>query len=137
MAGFAGRFEQGVTMRAISHRVSRITSRRAPRDAAPRSHAQALPPADELRHVPTTSRMALPERLEGLEGADADGLMITRQRAGLYVLSDASGQVVGRISGDYVVGFTASYRGTSELFADLETAKATIAELHIRENSAS
>lgn len=137
MAGFAGRFEQGVTMRAISHRVSRITSRRAPRDAAPRSHAQALPPADELRHVPTTSRMALPERLEGLEGADADGLMITRQRAGLYVLSDASGQVVGRISGDYVVGFTASYRGTSELFADLETAKATIAELHVREASAS
>jgi hypothetical protein len=123
-------------MRAISHRVSRITSRRAPRDAARRGHAEVLPPADELRHVPTTSRMALPERLEGLEGADADGLLITRQRAGLYVLSDASGQVVGRISGDYVVGFTASYRGTSELFADLETAKATIAELHIRENRA-
>lgn len=129
--------EQGVTMRAISHRVSRITSRRAPRDAAHHGKAEALPPADELRHVPSTTRLALPERLEGLEGADSDGLLITRQRAGLYVLSDASGQVVGRISGDYVVGFTATYRGTSELFADLETAKATIAELHIRETSVS
>ena len=53
------------------------------------------------------------------------------------MLSDATGQVVGRISGDYVVGFTATYHGTSELFADLETAKATIAELHVREASAS
>ena len=124
-------------MRAVSQRVSRITSRRAPRDAARDGHAEELPPADELRHVPTTSRMTLPERLEGLEGADADGLLITRQRAGLYVLSDATGQVVGRISGDYVVGFTATYHGTSELFADLETAKSTIAELHVREASAS
>ena len=124
-------------MRAISQRVSRITTRRAPRDAAHGGRGEGTPPADELRHVPTTSRVALPERLEGLDGADADGLLITRQRAGLYVLSDASGQVVGRISGDYVVGFTASYRGTSGLFADLEAAKATIAELHVREASGS
>jgi hypothetical protein len=59
--------------------------------------------------------------------------LIIRQRAGLYVLSDASGQVVGRISGDYVVGFTAEYRGTAQLFEDIEDAKATIAELHVRE----
>ena len=83
--------------------------------------------------MPTTQRLSLPLRLEGLEGAEADGLLITRQRAGYYVLSDASGQVVGRISGDYVVGFTAEYRGTSELFDDLEAAKATLAELHARE----
>jgi hypothetical protein len=123
-------------MRAISHRMSRI-ARRAPRGASHSSHAEVLPPADELRHVPTTRRLPLPDRIEGLEGADADGLLITRQRAGLYVLSDASGQVVGRISGDYVVGFTATYHGTSEVFADLETAKATIAELHARETSVS
>ena len=123
-------------MRAVSQRVSRITTRRAPRDAATGGHAEVLPPADELRHVPT-ARPLVPERLEGLEGAHADGLLITRQRAGLYVLSDAEGQVVGRISGDYVVGFTASYRGTSGLFADLEAAKATIAELHVREASGS
>lgn len=121
-------------MRTISQRVSRIRSRRAPLDVAPEA-VEALPPADDQRHVPTTTPMALPERLEGLEGAEADGLLITRQRAGLYVLSDASGQVVGRISGDYVVGFTAYYHGASELFDDLETAKATIAELHVRETS--
>jgi hypothetical protein len=120
-------------MRAISNRVSRIGSRRAPRGSE-RPRAEALPPAEELRHVPTTRRLSLPLRFEGLEGADADGLLITRQRAGYYVLSDAAGQVVGRISGDYVVGFTAEYRGTSELFDDLEAAKATIAELHARES---
>ncbi len=122
-------------MRAINQRVSRIRSRRALRDSAPTPGVEVLPPADDLRHVPTTTRLGLPERLEGIEGADADGLLITRQRAGFYVLSDASGQVVGRISGDYVVGFTAYYRGASELFDDLESAKATIAELHARETS--
>jgi hypothetical protein len=119
-------------MRAISHRVSRIGSRRAPRGERSQ-RAETLPPAEELRHVPTTQRLSLPLRLEGLEGSEADGLLITRQRAGYYVLSDASGRVVGRISGDYVVGFTAEYRGASELFDDLEDAKATIAELHARE----
>ena len=123
-------------MRSISHRVSRIRSRRAPRDVVGGVGVEVLPPADDLRHMPTTAPLPLPERLEGLEGAEADGLLITRQRAGLYVLSDPSGQVVGRISGDYVVGFTAYYRGASELFDDLETAKATIAELHVREASA-
>ena len=121
-------------MRTISQRVSRIRSRRAPHDIAPET-GESLRQADDLRQVPTATPMPLPERLEGLEGAEADGLLITRQRAGLYVLSDASGQVVGRISGDYVVGFTATYRGASELFEDLETAKATIAELHAREAS--
>jgi hypothetical protein len=124
-------------MRAISHRVSRLTSRHAPRDVGHGGQAAVLPPADELRHVPTTNRVPLPDRLEGLEGSDADGLLITRQRAGLYVLSDASGRVLGRIFGDYVVGFTASYKGTSEFFEDLETAKATVAELHVREASTS
>ena len=123
-------------MRAINHRVSRIRSRRALRDSSTTPGVEMLPSADTLRHIPTTSRLGLPERLEGIEGADADGLLITRQRAGLYVLSDASGQVVGHISGDYVVGFTADYRGASDLFEDLETAKATIAELHARETSA-
>jgi hypothetical protein len=121
-------------MRAVSQRVSRITSRRAPRGGDLASGAEVLPSAEDLRHVPTTERLPLPDRLLGLEGAEADGLLITRQRAGLYVLSDVSGQVVGRISGDYVVGFTAEYRGTSELFEDLEDAKATIAELHARES---
>ncbi|MDF2143723.1 hypothetical protein [Knoellia sp. p5-6-4] len=125
--------KQGVTMRAISHRVSRITWRRAPRSGDHVFGAEVLPAAEDLRHVPTTERLPPPERLLGLEGAEADGLLITRQRAGLYVLSDASGQVVGRISGDYVVGFTAEYRGASELYEDLEEAKATIAELHARE----
>lgn len=120
-------------MRVISHRVSRIGSRRAPRGERSQ-RADVLPPAEELRHVPSTERLPLPLRLEGLEGADADGLLITRQRAGCYVLSDTTGQVVGRISGDYVVGFTAEYRGASELFDDLETAKSTIAELHARES---
>jgi hypothetical protein len=75
----------------------------------------------------------LPAGLAGPEGAGVAGLLITRRRAGLYVLSDVSGEVVGHISGDYVVGFTAEYHGASELYEDLEDAKATIAELHARE----
>jgi hypothetical protein len=123
-------------MRAISHRVSRITARRAPRHAARHAHADVPLAAEERRHVPATSRLVPPDRIDGRGDADDDGLLITRQRAGLYVISNASGEVVGRIFGDYVIGFTATYRGVSELFGDLESAKATIAQLHARGSSA-
>lgn len=119
-------------MRGFSHRVSRNRSRRAPREQA-RAGVEVLPPADELRHVPTVTALAVPSGLPGPGEPDESGLLITRQRAGLYVVSDASGQVVGRISGDYVVGFTATYHGASDLFGDLEAAKAAIAELHAAE----
>jgi hypothetical protein len=120
-------------MRAIGHKVSRIRSRRAPRDSSHRASAQALPAADDLRHVPTAQPLALPTGLEGLHGAGASGLLITRQRAGLYVLSDTNGTVVGSIFGDYVIGFTVTYGDVSEFCHDPETAKAMVAELHARE----
>ena len=48
-------------------------------------------------------------------------------RAGHYLITDASGDEVGTLYGDYVVGFTVECWGLNRWFPDLEGAKAAIA----------
>ena len=55
---------------------------------------------------------------------------ITRQRAGVYTVTDACGRQVGSIRGDHVIGFTAQYPDHLGRFGSLEEAKAAIRDAH-------
>jgi hypothetical protein len=46
----------------------------------------------------------------------------------MYLVTDASGLEVGRIRGDYVVGFTTEFGGRMRWFEDLETARLAVVE---------
>jgi hypothetical protein len=59
----------------------------------------------------------------GAADLDDDGLRVQSRRAGMYLVTDASGVEVGRIRGDYVVGFTTEHDGRMRWFEDLETAR--------------
>lgn len=121
-------------MRVLSQRVSKLRSRRSSVELQP----DPLGATDGGEAATSSTRpddsvdgdSAVPEEIA------PDALVITRRRAGLYALSDAEGQVIGRIYGDYVVGFTAQYGSETHLFDDIDDAKAAIAELHAREREA-
>jgi len=59
---------------------------------------------------------------------DEDGLKVQARRAGMYVVTDASGVEVGRIRGDYVVGFTTDYGGRLRWFEDLDAARQAVVD---------
>lgn len=129
------RSQQGVMMRALSQRVSKIRSRA--RSGEPRADFHAAPEAGgraesstARSEEPVGRHSAVPDKVE------TDALVITRRRAGLYALSDAEGHTIGQIYGDYVVGFTAQYGNQTHLFDDIDDAKAAIAELHASERGA-
>jgi hypothetical protein len=120
-------------MRVLSQRVSKLRSRKGSVEPRPDPHGGT----DDAGACPTRPD----EAAGGSDGTvpaaiDPDALVITRRRAGLYALSDAEGHVIGRIYGDYVVGFTAQYGSQTHLFEDIDDAKAAIAELHARERGA-
>jgi hypothetical protein len=46
----------------------------------------------------------------------------------MYVVTDASGVEVGRIRGDYVVGFTTEYGGRLRWFEDLDAAHQAVVD---------
>lgn len=62
----------------------------------------------------------------GSDLTDEDGLQVQSRRAGMYVVTDASGVEVGRIRGDYVVGFTTEYGGRLRWFEDLDAARQAV-----------
>lgn len=64
----------------------------------------------------------------GSDLTDEDGLKVQARRAGMYVVTDASGVEVGRIRGDYVVGFTTEYGGRLRWFEDLDAARQAVVE---------
>lgn len=66
--------------------------------------------------------------LVGSDLTDEDGLKVQARRAGMYVVTDASGVEVGRIRGDYVVGFTTEYGGRLRWFEDLDAARQAVVE---------
>ena len=64
----------------------------------------------------------------GSDLTDEDGLKVQARRAGVYVVTDGSGLAVGRIRGDYVVGFTTEYGGRLRWFEDLDAAHQAVVE---------
>jgi hypothetical protein len=124
-------------MRALSQRVSRIRSRARSSEPGTGLYPAPGPTGDLAAESPPEPQ---PEESPGSHSAvsadvDPDALVITRRRAGLYALSDAEGHTIGQIYGDYVVGFTARYGTHSQLFDDIDDAKAAIAELHAQQRS--
>lgn len=131
-------------MRALSQRVSRARSRGRSIDLRPDSHEAEVRAGDTAPTSTAPSTATPPAGREDPLGrhsdapheVEPDALVITRRRAGLYALSDAEGNTIGQIYGDYVVGFTARYGSQTHLFEDIDDAKAAIAELHAHERSA-
>jgi hypothetical protein len=124
-------------MRALSQRVSKIRSRARsgePRAGLPATSEPAGGSASKSSSAPSDETVGRHSAV--LDEVEPDALVITRRRAGLYALSDAEGNTIGQIYGDYVVGFTAQYGSQTHLFDDIDDAKAAIAELHASERGA-
>lgn len=80
----------------------------------------------ELEWLPTTRSM----QAAGVDTSRAEGplpLRIAPRRGAAYVVTDATGAEVGKILGDYVLGFTAYCFGQSWLCSTLEEAESAIA----------
>jgi hypothetical protein len=88
---------------------------------APAASATTVTPAE----VPAATPASAPRAPTPL-GAS---LAISARRAGQYRVLDTLGSQVGRIFGDYVVGFTVEYGEKSQWVPTLEAAKALAVEL--------
>jgi hypothetical protein len=98
------------------------TTKQSPAEPPPPTADAQVPAQRSPEPATAPSAAGLPDASDGLP-------RISRVHPGRYVITDVDGQQIGRIYGDYVVGFVVECWDMKQKFDDFDRATAAIADV--------